>query len=736
MEADLKQRWDSFLVTFFGSGNRLNWPSDNEIVNNVVEKNVVGLVRTPPGPFILPLVDFDNVTRYFALAADDDEAQELRRLLEGAVGPTYTDFSGRTLSSDSMDQIEAAAIRFAGDPRRVYSFTVVGSESARATVRDKLLLLLQLSHVRPPRRVANSQPIGRLLRDFDRAIIDQDEETARRLLWGPILHMGRLSGMNNVFLQTRFLAGFNRWSELKMLPALDDVLRIRKPALVSDALAQLALYEISQLPPTEVAARVNVFETEVAPRFGALIPSVESIRSDAGAEYYVLWQLQGGADPENIRDRLNGLRYLDLQIVRNYLSEVGHVVAVPETVKASDVAEAVALGQFEYALELLDSMPPSTDTLPPLIQAARQTFSQLAWKLTEDYRAALGDSIVDEALASFQQVAVFLPESLSKEVQDSWASRVQRVMDGKRDATQLELEATEAGVLDLLRNPEQLNDLVDVLERANPSNASLAVRSVLILLNRLDEAAPLDRRSELGRLRRIAIDLWSLEDQTGDRSLAADVVDQVELLLDAGVSTNEYQDLVDELSLRWGPFLTDPSFGLSIRTLESLLRNRPGSDTSVTGFCVKILSRIGSSNIERLLPSDVLVGDSISVELGLGLSLREMLTVDSTPVISEAAPAVRSIGLYSLDEAATRRASEIFKNLLPDVEVRISHDKVSSQRLRSMAQDVDLMVVATRSAKHPATEAIDDARGDKDLVRAAGKGSSSLVQAVIDYLNR
>jgi hypothetical protein len=89
-----------------------------------------------------------------------------------------------------------------------------------------------------------------------------------------------------------------------------------------------------------------------------------------------------------------------------------------------------------------------------------------------------------------------------------------------------------------------------------------------------------------------------------------------------------------------------------------------------------------------------------------------------------------------LDESATRRASEIFMTLFPGVDIRALHDKVASPQLRSVSQNVDLMVVATRSAKHAATEAIETARGNRDLVRASGKGSSSLVQAVIDYLNQ
>ncbi len=62
------------------------------------------------------------------------------------------------------------------------------------------------------------------------------------------------------------------------------------------------------------------------------------------------------------------------------------------------------------------------------------------------------------------------------------------------------------------------------------------------------------------------------------------------------------------------------------------------------------------------------------------------------------------------------------------------HSKVATGPLQSLVQRVDLMVVADRAAKHAATDAIRSARGSRPLIYAAGKGSSSLVRAALDYI--
>jgi hypothetical protein len=79
-----------------------------------------------------------------------------------------------------------------------------------------------------------------------------------------------------------------------------------------------------------------------------------------------------------------------------------------------------------------------------------------------------------------------------------------------------------------------------------------------------------------------------------------------------------------------------------------------------------------------------------------------------------------------------RRAKRILESTVPGLKVQVTDDKVSTEALVATARSADLFVVAHRSAKHAATDAIRAARSG-DLLYAEGKGSSSLVRAVFEW---
>ena len=129
MSGEFVQRWQEFLVTFYGSGNQLDWPSNLTKLTELVEKNEEGLDSIPPGPFVLPHRDHDDRTTYFAIATDEAQAQELRRILTGVVGPTYTTFTGRPIELDNSNSIHMAAVGLAGSADGVFQFGCRGGRT-------------------------------------------------------------------------------------------------------------------------------------------------------------------------------------------------------------------------------------------------------------------------------------------------------------------------------------------------------------------------------------------------------------------------------------------------------------------------------------------------------------------------------------------------------------------------------------------------------------------------------
>jgi hypothetical protein len=76
----------------------------------------------------------------------------------------------------------------------------------------------------------------------------------------------------------------------------------------------------------------------------------------------------------------------------------------------------------------------------------------------------------------------------------------------------------------------------------------------------------------------------------------------------------------------------------------------------------------------------------------------------------------------------------VLEQLSSSVTVDVSADHVGNARLRAMAENGDLFVVAWLSAKHAATDFIREHRRDRPLVYAQGRGFTSIIRAIEDYL--
>ena len=95
----------------------------------------------------------------------------------------------------------------------------------------------------------------------------------------------------------------------------------------------------------------------------------------------------------------------------------------------------------------------------------------------------------------------------------------------------------------------------------------------------------------------------------------------------------------------------------------------------------------------------------------------------------------KTVALYTLTDSAARQAKSAIESLVPNVSVELSADHVCTSRLQNLAHKADLFVVATSSAKHAATDCIMRHRGKAPLAYAAGRGFSSFIRAISEFLD-
>ncbi|MEU4368892.1 protein DpdD [Micromonospora chersina] len=725
--ATLLQRWPSFRDAFFGPPNNLRIGSGIPALDRLLATADDLIAQDPAKPVVLPAL-IDGTTHYFGLAFTAEESRTLRELLQSHVGKTWTDFDGQSVHGrTSGDPLEKAAVGFAGDSRYVYRFRV--ADRARNEVRESVQALLASIRSAPRRQTRLTLPIGRLIDDLADACAAGAEQAAN-MAYAVLASDHRLSRANRLFLQVQVLAAFERWNDLDQHPELDTLLRLPRPSLASDALARLAMSKLAD-PSDPVAF------APIATRFNALIDSVSAIRSAAGARYYTLWALAAGETPEMLRQRLTEAGWAADPTIVAVLSAVSTAGGTPATpvdpnsvnhVRQS-VRESLEAGRFDAAIDLLTMLPTDLVDLPAVVEAVSHTFTLKAIALLERHRARHGDEAIRQAL--------YLPQHNDRQIEP--ATLPHKLMDlfsGSTSAQQISHLVTSierTGVAEL-RAPGGTDAACQVLREVmsdeGPGRLSPGIDTCIDLVRDLKASdAPFD---DVRSLSYQVLELWAYHDTSGDRHRLARIAQLVGDLVDLGLGVQTYDEVVELIRAGWDPFLTDADLPLGLDLLEHLLAHRVDVTDGLDRLAIPILSRIGAHNAGRVPPAALAVAVDLAPSFGLTIAVPP--PPEAVGEQSRTSRPGTRIGLYSLQEQALDRAARILRERHPGLEVVVCADHVATDQLRAAARNVDLFVVMDRAAAHAATNALKAERGTAPVRYAAGKGSTSMIEAAEVWL--
>ncbi|HZO68706.1 MAG TPA: protein DpdD [Kribbellaceae bacterium] len=717
------QRWPYFRDTFFAPPNGLRVGGGVAALDRLIVTAGHLIAAEPASPIVLPAV-IGRTTHYFALAFTPEQSRTLRELLQSHIGTTWTDFDGQSVHGrTSGDPLEQAAVAYAGDSRHVYRFRV--ADDARDVVRDSIQTLLKSIMSAPRRQARISLPIGRLIGDLTDACAAGAEEAAREA-YAVLAADHRVSEANRLYLQVQVLAAFERWQDLDQHPALDTLLKLSRPSLASDALARLA---VSKLPdPPDL-----VTFGPVATRFNALIDSVSAIRSAAGAQYYTLWALAAGESREMLRQRFTAAGWsTDPTIVALLGAVPGQAIGLATSSIAElrrGAKESIEAGRFDAAVDLLSELPTNLVDLPAVLEAVSHTFTAKAIALLERHRTHHGDEAMRRALGSTPQLesridAAALPQKLVELFSASVTPHRLAELVASVVRTGLAEVRTPGGAA------ATCQAIRAVTSGDGPARLSPGIDLCIDLVRDLktSDAAVDDIRS----LSYSVLELWAYHDTTGDRHRAARIVQLTGDLVELGVGVHTFDEVVEMIRAGWDPFLTDADLPIGLDLLEQLIAYRADDTHSLDKFAVPMLSRIGPHNAPRIPSAALAVAVDLAPSFGLTVEVPplEAAEVDFVGVVRPGT----TIALYSLQEQALGRAAKILRERHPGLEVVVSGDHVSTEALRTAARTADLFVVMDRAAAHAATNAVKAERRTAPTRYAAGKGSTSMIEAAEAWL--
>ncbi|HEX7303988.1 protein DpdD [Lentzea sp.] len=726
---DRATAWNTFVTAFF-SGNNQFTATSNEVVEWMVTHAEKAWLTEPSSPFFLPM-KVAGWTYWYAICPDRDQRLWVRDLIRAHVG-SWIVFDGWVVPDDSHQAMDAEVRSLVGPEGCSFRFLIPKHPNAGTKVKESLERLTRMLAARPHRKVRLTPPLGTLIGDFWDACASGAQVRAEELL-AQLERDHRLSKTNRLFLRLQYLAVFEQWDSLESLEQLPDLLRLDRPVLASDALARLAL---ARLPEQ---ADLEQFGHAMA-KFGCLVPSVTAIRSPAGARYYAYWSLASGEPVADVVSRLLEAGWLDHARGHQGLASLLSARVDPDPLVAvetdpENLRNAVVEKRFDAAIDMIATAAPTAALLPVLADLLVETFHPRLIDLYKQWRSALDavkpDSVLSRRLVGETRELDLVTVDFGQAIEQAFTAVT--AVERTRALENLSAQAVPR----LMR----VGALADVMEAVRPLSqelgASMLPELVDLLLNlERDLFGAAGDVPGIQDLRLLVVEVWALGDQSGDRRRANRLLDVVGRALDFGVWPKIYDEIVDNLHAGWKPFFTDADVAFGLEAIEVLAANRPDSGVALDSFATQLLSRIGAHNAHRFDAALLDTALVLATEFGLDLSgvLQREPGEERDGAERLRLPDGVFIAIYSLMESAARRAAEIMRRRHPGIRVETLVAKVATDALRSAAQTADVLVVADKAAAHAATDALKAARGNKTIHYANGKGTASLVRAVVNGL--
>lgn len=738
-----------FVDRFFDVPNKLTRDSKPELPHWIAR-----IACPEPLATVLPCWRESGVVDWYGLAFDDRQFRALGEWLTAFVGPTYTNFRGQIAQLDLSDPIDQVVRGVTHG--RAYRFQGSDPKATWAALERMRKVLEQAGS----REYTTPAPVGRILRDFHMAVragLESDADATLTLLRDQY----HLDGLNLLFLRVELLASFARWQTLLELPELPDLLRLRKPVAVTEALLRAVyrchLIQFESLSNPEDAIRA--FASVVLPQFGSLLANRTGMRSAEAAKCFMLLAAnQVPQDAQLLHGLLTGweLSEDDRQYLTRILAFVG-TVAKPSGGVALDVAiEATRTGDFDRALTLLRTLPASSTQVRLLCECAfeldtldsRAAVFVAVDGLSENDRNEFLRSRINQTLwHGIQDIGAKLEQDAVRETGDSvptdWVSWLDYLEkhEGRRGAREIAHRgAAEWSVSDLLYRTDGSAALAQKLNNLRSQSAERALRDSLphlLAFFQRDDNWP---NPAFRDVYRILFDRLYLSTE-GSRSDLIVFSELLECLLSVGATeTFEYSELIQCAADLCRRFTAPATFDYAI-DLIGVLVTQPcqNADARLSLLdtvleCLQRLTRHVRADqraLLELLATDIGVPDRVAAYIPHSEA--------STPTQSDPLSALcsMSIAIYSLTERASRQVQQILETNYPGVKVSLSCDLAGTPRLKQLARRSELFVMVTGSAKHAATEFITANRPkDMPVLRPNGKGAASMLAAIREHFSK
>ena len=741
----------SFEEEFFGPGNKLRWSAIQAGTLSAETRNKLGAfiddLRRNPEVLVLPRVDeSDGRVEWYVLCSSGRFARAARDEVRAFLGSTYSDFEGSDASLDANDPVDAAVLSRCG----AAAFKLLIPEPTLLNeARRRLRLMMDLRADRPVRFARQARATGRVLRDFEYALIARDASAARGCI-EELRSSGRLGATNALFMEVRVLAALEQWNALFAMAGFDALLAMSRPKRVTESLLR-AVYAV-RLKPLEAEAdapkAMRVFRDELLPRYRDIL------RTKAGLAGYeidlaFLFSSLASEPPDRARAEAIVADY-DGDPRAGFLRALLATAPRAERPRGEPLQEALAAfatAEVDRAYEIALTLPQSFERAVLLLRSAREMGSlasatsalQAVDTLTEADRLRVAQtaslSRIHSDLRQLQpreQAAVAPEPTRPPRTWLEWFRRLAEPTRWRAAVNVAEIGSREWDLESTASDASQVAEIADALLADRADWARTALRDSLPFLVESLLAPGVD-----ARVKPILENLFlsiALDDQSSIPQFSV-LVRVAEAIIQLGLGAAEYTETVAQLQRGLELIASPMAASPALDTLDMLVASPCANDAAPQGF-VAFVTSFFTRWFRRIDPSQWALLSRLSQELGLPFTLPDVARSEPNAISPWEGLDGKRVAMYSLRESALRRAEAIIRDLSPNALVQIFSDHVGgSPSLRTAAMTADIFVVATAAAKHAATIFIDANRPrDRPTLYARGQGSASLLEALRAHL--
>lgn len=756
MIGHLPEREQQWLEHFFAAPNELRWSSllDGSAAPREADQVRLWLrllaAQRPGVPLVLPFARGGTITGWYATTQGPSGGYELGDEINAWLGPTWLSRFERVPEGSSDPMVEALRDRFGGT---VYRFTGSGDAALQA-ISERLSDFAALLERKPLVTRTWLRPVGAIRSDFESALLAGDEAQAEAMI-AELKQTGRLNEENLRYLEVRLSAGLGLWPQIArdhwLIKTMADL--ALPPQVLADLIEALYRTYVDEMEASGDATGVqNAFARHIATPYPKLFASRRGIRTPRVVKAFLLFeQLQARPDPAIIGDLLDLLPPGTDTSLFETPRPAGPPPRAAGAAISDEADEAFDEGQFDRAFEFYLRLSPSRKTISRLVSCAgiigtddaRNRLLALVDQAKPDVIAGLAPGIAGK-IESLKQAQSFEPSRVpDKPAQPTanrwmhWAERLQAGDDLATAERDIQLAPTnwdasefqksgplsqrfatiigglggEAGSIARAAVPQIFASFFPA--DAPPSPAAKPIASLLFLLIAMDEALS---RTDLDLLAQLA-----------------------SILIEQGLSSEDYVTLIKDLedvqkrigSYTYLPWSLDLSEALAILPCASDKARdaRLRLFLQVLGQAAGFAHRLAQHD---LVPIEILAKDyGVSPEAVSALR-RDEKGEDTGPVLPNLEG--KTIGIYTLAEAAGSRAKAALEKLFPGCKVVVNSDLVATPQLTSLAKSADMFVFAWKSSSHQAFYCVKDSLTKGEPIWAPGKGTASILRAVLDNL--